>query len=142
MSEQQRVVVGVDGSADSTAALEWAEHFAGQTGAPLLLVTTWEQPVEYGVPAPWPAGYRPDKTARAVVEKARAHLGNTPVPVEITVREGRAGRRSRSWPACGVPRPVPLSTGLSRLVPSMAGQSSPRRSCLPAGQRPAADATH
>lgn len=92
MSEQQRVVVGVDGSADSTAALEWAEHFAGQTGAPLLLVTTWEQPVEYGVPAPWPAGYRPDKTARAVVEKARAHLGNTPVPVEITVREGRAGR--------------------------------------------------
>lgn len=92
MTEQHNVVVGVDGSSESTAAVRWATQFAEQIGADLLLVTAWEQPVGYGARGPWPADLRPDNIARDINAKARADLGSTPVKVEVAVHEGRPGK--------------------------------------------------
>ena len=42
---RRRVVVGVDGSESSLAALRWAVRQAELTGAPLEIVSAWEWPV-------------------------------------------------------------------------------------------------
>ncbi|HEX7659994.1 MAG TPA: universal stress protein [Pseudonocardiaceae bacterium] len=59
-----RIVVGVDGSADSRAALRWAIHQAEMTGSAVEVVCAWEHaqrtawtllPTNYGtVPVPFP----------------------------------------------------------------------------------------
>lgn len=84
------VVVGVDGSADSSCALRWAAHYAEQAGANLLLVTAWQWPRSYGAPVMWPA-YQPDEEARSVVEQARASVHLNGGTVDVAVREGRPG---------------------------------------------------
>jgi nucleotide-binding universal stress UspA family protein len=43
-----RIVVGVDGSASSKAALAWAVRQAGLTGADVDAVTAWHVPASYG----------------------------------------------------------------------------------------------
>ena len=42
------VVVGVDGSDGSKAAVDWAAHYAATVSAPVELVITWHYPVAYG----------------------------------------------------------------------------------------------
>ena len=49
---QRRIVVGVDGSASSKAALAWAVRQARLTGAVVEAVTAWEFPAAYGYPVP------------------------------------------------------------------------------------------
>lgn len=49
---EHRIVVGVDGSAPSNAALRWALRQAHLTGAVVEAVTAWEFPAIYGYPAP------------------------------------------------------------------------------------------
>lgn len=49
---EERIVVGVDGSAPSNAALAWAIRQAALTGASVEAVTTWEFPYIYGYPVP------------------------------------------------------------------------------------------
>lgn len=84
------VVVGVDGSADSTAALKWAEKYAMATGATLRLVTTWAWPVAYGAPL-YVEAYRPDVEAATTLEKATAELTIPADRIQISCREGQAG---------------------------------------------------
>lgn len=43
-----RIVVGIDGSASSTAALHWAMSQAHTTGGPVEVVIAWEEPASYG----------------------------------------------------------------------------------------------
>jgi nucleotide-binding universal stress UspA family protein len=43
-----RIVVGVDGSASSKAALKWAVRQAGLTGSTVEAVIAWHYPVLYG----------------------------------------------------------------------------------------------
>ena len=43
-----RVVVGVDGSKNSRAALHWAADYARATGAALRAVIAWHYPTTYG----------------------------------------------------------------------------------------------
>jgi nucleotide-binding universal stress UspA family protein len=45
---QPRIVVGVDGSPASVAALTWAVHQASLTGAVVEAVTAWQFPAAYG----------------------------------------------------------------------------------------------
>lgn len=91
MSEHSNVVVvGVDGSADSMAALKWAENYATLTGARLRLVTTWMWPQTYGAPLVFD-NYSPDNEALSMIEKARAELTLPAKQVEIVCREGGAG---------------------------------------------------
>lgn len=57
-SHPVRIVVGVDGSAESVQALRWAARQAELTGAELQVISAWEYPSFYGW-APATAG-QPD----------------------------------------------------------------------------------
>jgi len=49
---ERRIVVGVDGSVSSQAALAWAVRQAHLTGAVVEAVTAWQFPSAYGYPVP------------------------------------------------------------------------------------------
>jgi nucleotide-binding universal stress UspA family protein len=87
-NETPVVVVGVDGSADSTAAVRWAQHYALATGATIRLVTAWEWPQSYGAPYISYAGMDPAEDGHHVVEKAAAELSLPAGRVQFVVQEG------------------------------------------------------
>lgn len=102
MSEQQepgrRIVVGVDGSPSSKAALAWAVRQAGLTGASVDAVIAWHYPAMVGgVPfAPNGAMYTADY-AEFAAKVLTGLVGETvdpdgPVKVSSTVREGPAAQ--------------------------------------------------
>jgi nucleotide-binding universal stress UspA family protein len=92
---RQRVVVGVDGSAESVAALGWAARYAAATGAAVRAVLAWHYPAAAGVV---PLG-APEQVTEQVEGQMREHLdkaiaaaypgadGERPEPV---VSEGHA----------------------------------------------------
>ncbi len=47
-SREKKIVVGVDGSDSSKAALAWGLRQARLTGAPLQVVMAWDYPLSYG----------------------------------------------------------------------------------------------
>lgn len=51
------VVVGVDGSAESVAALKWATHYAEATGSTVQALLAWHYPTAAGQP---PVGVAPE----------------------------------------------------------------------------------
>lgn len=57
---QQRVVVGVDGSAGSVAALGWAARYAQQAGATVRAVLAWHYPGAAGGPPVEVSPLRPE----------------------------------------------------------------------------------
>ena len=73
MSEEHRIVVGVDGSESSIAALRWAIRQAKFTGARVDAVAVWRFPTGYGwAPArakstsrAMPRGRLPERLARS-----------------------------------------------------------------------------
>lgn len=74
-----RVVVGVDGSASSLDALDWAADYAASTGAPIQLIAAWSWPNSYGWAVPLPEGYSPSADAERVLSECRARvLGHHP----------------------------------------------------------------
>ncbi len=86
-----RIVVGVDGSDSSIAALGWAARQAELTGASLQVVASWEWPTAVGwAAAPIPGDYQPADDAQRlldqVTEPVRAsHPG---LDIHTTVIEG------------------------------------------------------
>src|SRR5258708_31193682 len=65
------IVVGVDGSQSSLAALAWAMRQAQLTDAPLEVVSAWEWPASYsGWETPLPPDYDPADEARRQLDKA------------------------------------------------------------------------
>lgn len=66
-----RVIVGVDGSALSDAAVAWADRYADATGARLTIVAVWDMPHTYGADLPIPDEYDPQADARRVADRAR-----------------------------------------------------------------------
>jgi nucleotide-binding universal stress UspA family protein len=92
-SGSPRIVVGVDGSASSIAALNWAVHQAELTGARLEAVTAWQWPSKYQ----WtrtPPDYDPagdaQKGVDAIIDEARSAYPS--VPVQPKVVEGSPSR--------------------------------------------------
>ncbi len=69
-----RIVVGYDGSSSSKAALEWAARQASDTGAPLVVVTTWTWPTSYGAPLALPEGFDPAAASQAILDEAAEEL--------------------------------------------------------------------
>jgi nucleotide-binding universal stress UspA family protein len=92
-TSQRRIVVGVDGSESSLAALRWAVRQAELTGAPLEIVSAWEWPVSYsGWETPEPPDYDPAGEARQQLDKAVSAVltpGNA-IEVRQSVIEGHA----------------------------------------------------
>ena len=87
-----RIVVGVDGSPSSMAALEWAAHQAELTGSTLEVITAWEWPMTYGAPFAVTTEYDPAADAQRQVDGAveTARAGHRKVEIRATVTEGHA----------------------------------------------------
>jgi nucleotide-binding universal stress UspA family protein len=84
------VIVGVDGSSNADAAVQWAHQYAESTGASLRLVVAWEWPMSYGYPVTLD-GFDPEADAAKVAEKVAAGLSLPPDRVTTYVQEGPAG---------------------------------------------------
>lgn len=67
------VLVGVDGSPSSQAAVRWADQYARALDADLELVTAWHYPTSYGIAMPL-NGWDPEDDANSVAEKAAAQV--------------------------------------------------------------------
>lgn len=89
----ERIVVGVDGSPESRAALRWAYDEAGRRGATLEVVTVWSFPPMMGAAGmPFPAVDASvfEEAARAGRDEAMAELPDGKVEVERKLIEGAA----------------------------------------------------
>jgi nucleotide-binding universal stress UspA family protein len=84
------IVVGVDGSASSKAALRWALRQAHLTGAEVKAVTAWEVPVGYRAPLVDSAAV--EEVAINVVKDAIAEVtqGTEASPISYKVVPGNA----------------------------------------------------
>jgi nucleotide-binding universal stress UspA family protein len=87
------IVVGVDGSEPSRAALAWAVRYAGLVGATVEAVITWHYPATYGVGG-IPSNWNPAEDARQfLAESVTAVLGaDAHSLVTQVVREGNAAQ--------------------------------------------------
>jgi nucleotide-binding universal stress UspA family protein len=84
-----RIVVGVDGSEQSTVALSWAVRISATTGASIDAVTAWHFPLNSG----W--GYVPDAwdpetdATRCLTDSVDEAFGaERPAGLRLLVREG------------------------------------------------------
>ncbi|HVT41504.1 MAG TPA: universal stress protein [Acidimicrobiales bacterium] len=69
-----RIVVGIDGSPPSLAALEWAANQAALTGGTLDVVMTWEWPSSLGWAMPVPDEFDPEGDMRTLLDTAIASV--------------------------------------------------------------------
>lgn len=90
---EHRIVVGVDGSGSSKAALAWAVRQAGLTGAVVEAVTAWEFPSAYGYAVPV-LDVDFEELATKTVKDAIAEVtaGADAGPIRYKVVEGNAAR--------------------------------------------------
>lgn len=84
---EKKIVVGVDGSDSSKAALTWGIRQAQLTGAPVEAIMTWDYPISYGwMIVPENVDFQADATSeleRAVKEVVDGLADPT---VELTTR--------------------------------------------------------
>ena len=90
---QRRIVVGVDGSVPSKAALSWAVEQGRLTGAVVEAVIAWEFPATYGYPVPV-SDVNWEQLARQAVSEAVADVSEGTAPVKVTYKvvEGNAAQ--------------------------------------------------
>ena len=87
--DSHRIVVGVDGSPSSVAALEWAARQSELTGATLEVIATWDWPAAFGVAFSYvPSNFNPADDAQKVLDGAleavrSAHPGLSIRPVVV-----------------------------------------------------------
>jgi nucleotide-binding universal stress UspA family protein len=89
-SDTGRIVVGVDGSPSSLAALDWAARQGEFTGSSLELVMAWEWPTSYGAPFVFTTEWNPAADAAKVLDGAVATLraAHPGLAIDSTVVEG------------------------------------------------------
>jgi nucleotide-binding universal stress UspA family protein len=92
----RRIVVGVDGSASSRAALTWAARQARLTGATVEAIIAWQYPATYGytMPTAPEINYNYEQIAADVVADTIAEVCGRGEPVKIISRvvEGNAAQ--------------------------------------------------
>lgn len=79
------VVVGVDGSASSKAALVWAARQAKISGASLSAVIAWEFPTNYGWPYATPDEIDPAADAKSLLENTMREVLGPVRDIETSV---------------------------------------------------------
>jgi nucleotide-binding universal stress UspA family protein len=89
---QRRIVVGVDGSVPSKAALAWAVGQARLTGAAVEAVIAWEFPAITGYPVPVSDVDWEDLAARAVSEAITDVAADAHVEIATKIRKGNAAQ--------------------------------------------------
>ena len=90
--QESRIVVGVDGSGSSKAALRWAIRQAKLTGSSVEAVTAWHYPAAYGL-APGSGGsFDFETNAKNALVEALAEVSvlEPDVPVRPLVTQGVA----------------------------------------------------
>jgi nucleotide-binding universal stress UspA family protein len=99
MSEIKRIIVGVDGSDHSQAALKWAYEEAAHHGASLNVVAAWRAPVlpqspPYGSLPPEGYDTQPGNDTLALLERLVAELEvRTPaVDMQTSIEEGNPAK--------------------------------------------------
>ena len=136
------IVVGVDGSPNSTRALDWAMRQAAAVHAPLTLVAVHEVPKSYwgGIPVTGPADGAaaqegPAPGGRGVAEQAAARLGDAPPTIGegahavsgFVVKELVDASHDADLVVLGAPG---ASSGLSRiLIGSVSGEVVQHSAC-------------
>lgn len=92
-AQEKRIVVGVDGSESSKAALRWAIHQARLTGGSVDAVTAWRYPTTYGLAPAGDQGADFEGDARKALTVALNEVSgfDPDVSVRPLVIEGRAG---------------------------------------------------
>jgi nucleotide-binding universal stress UspA family protein len=92
----RRIVVGVDGSAPSKAALTWAARQARLTGATVEAIIAWQYPATYGytMPAAPEINYNYEEIAAEVIADTIAEVCGRGELVKIISRvvEGNAAQ--------------------------------------------------
>ena len=92
----RRIVVGVDGSAPSKAALAWAVRQARLTGATVEAIIAWQYPAPYGytMPAAPEINYDYGQIAAEVIAGTIAEVCGQDEPVKVISRvvEGNAAQ--------------------------------------------------
>jgi nucleotide-binding universal stress UspA family protein len=86
-----KVIVGVDGSASSKAALRWAARICEATGNTIEAVIAWDWPHSYGwspVLEDWDPGIAAEKTLQQVLDDVFGD--NRPVNLHASARQGAA----------------------------------------------------
>lgn len=92
--ERRLVVVGVDGSAQSVAALRWAARYAAATGAVVRAVFVWHYPTAAAQPpvgvTPAPLRHENEAALQSVLDEAvaEAFSGDTSSEVETRLSYG------------------------------------------------------
>lgn len=91
-AESARIIVGVDGSPSSYAALAQAAQIAAALDRPLEAITTWEYPVMYE--GYYPTDWSPKEDAERILSTAVEHVfhGELPSRFTQTVRDGSPAR--------------------------------------------------
>jgi nucleotide-binding universal stress UspA family protein len=88
------VLVGVDGSEDSRAALRWATRLAAGAGVPVRVLGAWSYPASAGLPigaAALPGGWRQDAAVEQDLGRLlREELGSAADEVTVQVARGPA----------------------------------------------------
>jgi nucleotide-binding universal stress UspA family protein len=84
--EVRRIVVGVDGSDTSVAALGWATDLASRIGASIEAVTTWQWPTGIGPVIPFPEGYDPAGDAKTMLDAIVGPVADRYGSTEVTGR--------------------------------------------------------
>jgi nucleotide-binding universal stress UspA family protein len=93
-SGQELVVVGVDGSAESVAALAWAARYGSASGARVRALLAWHYPGAVGGPpiekAPESVHAQTEQQMRATLDEAvaKACPGEAPAGVETSIVYG------------------------------------------------------
>lgn len=80
---ERTVVVGIDGSDESRAALRWAVDYARRTDATVRAIAVWQQPLEFGMTAVPPP---PREAYEAEAGKWLSEALPTPEPTEDAAR--------------------------------------------------------
>jgi len=85
-----RIVVGVDGSAESAQALRWASRMTGITGGHLDVMIAWQYPAGFLYGMGLPDGWRPDENARTALQEVLTQVfgSSRPDGLVATVAEG------------------------------------------------------
>jgi nucleotide-binding universal stress UspA family protein len=86
---QPHVVVGVDGSPESTEALAWAARYATATGAKITAVHAWHYPAAGPVPAgrpPQPITEQVRATMQETLDKALADVFGSSTPRDVDTK--------------------------------------------------------
>ncbi|MBB5157557.1 universal stress protein [Saccharopolyspora phatthalungensis] len=89
---QYTIVVGVDGSPSSKAALRWAAWHAGLVGGSITAIMVWDLPMIYNweVPGPQDFAHNTATTLSTVIDEV---LGDTsPVEIHKEVAQGHPAR--------------------------------------------------